>query len=241
MIDLEELKKKVFPYYKAISDLVHKPELEYSEDELNLMSVFYPKWGKKFGTNNNGILFFGRATDGNYGNENNAIDEKCLFGCTKEKAIENFDKPHELQSFNFSRGFFACLKAVSLRIYEGKEDWYDYVAWSDLFILNDKEEGNPSAKILNLQLDNCKKIFEEEIKLFSPKMVFLFTGEQWYKDFVSFTKPPIYTESWGGQYDVKVYLKDGIYYFATEHPGRKRYTELVDAIEIIYNKIKSAN
>lgn len=239
MIDLEELKKKVFPYYKTISDLAHKPELNYSEKQLNQMTVFYPKWGKKFGTDNNGIIFFGRATNGDYGDDNNAIDDYCLFGYGER--IENFNNPHELQSFDLSKCFLACLKATTLRIYEGQEDWYDYVAWSNLFILNDKKEGNPSPEILNLQLDYCKKIFEEEIKLFSPKIVFLFTGETWYKDFISFTKPPIYTESWGDQYDVKVYLKDGIYYFATEHPAHKRYTELVDAIEIIYNKIKCAN
>lgn len=64
------------------------------------------------------------------------------------------------------------------------EFWVEYIAWSNLYKVSPREEGNPNKKYRQKQLAACKKILKKELLELEPTHVLIMTGfDEWFSDF----------------------------------------------------------
>jgi hypothetical protein len=228
----KKLRTELLPYYKKILDNFTS---NISKEDIDHCAVFYTQWGKDFPTEpHKGIMFYGRATNG-WGDINNALEKECLFKEGGE--LSNFNSKRQIKwiedndnpSYNTNRSqMLSTIKKVSSYFY--KDNWFNYVAWSNLYKVAPDDQGNPNGQLCNLELQECKDIFRKEIELFSPKFVILLTGDSWYKDFLPEPEQkPIKEIDWGN-YTLSVYQSGKTYYLATEHPQGKPYSQLIEKL-----------
>ncbi len=217
----EILRKELKPLYE---DLL-KSVAEFDYDK----ATFCMQWGEDFPFEEHcGIMFVGRATNG-WVTECEDVD--VLFGDTEDAIFNRPDQMKWIESlsgntkgYNTNKSaFWRVIKAVTKEFYP--EPWYSHIAWSDVCKVAPWEGGNPNPPLYYAQLKDCKKIFETEIKILSPKVVVLFTGESWSTDFLRYLNGEQGTKSvckeyWSG-YECKVYQMNGVTYIRTEHPQGK--------------------
>ena len=87
--------------------------------------------------------------------------------------------------------FWRTIKKISIEYFREK-DWYNYIAWSNLYKLS-PEKGNPNANLQNIQRETCLKILDEEIKVLQPNyIIFLTSGwEDYYLQSIKVKKKRI--------------------------------------------------
>lgn len=130
--------------------------------------------------------------------------------------------------------FWAVIKQISQAFYP--DDWFKYVSWSNVCKAAPSKGRNPSDRVYNKTLRTNQKIFEAEIKFWSPQFIVLFTGGDWSrggdwsKDFLCHMNDGRMPEAkfdaiWDDEYPdrkLKVYEIDGVYYIVTLHPMGKK-------------------
>ncbi len=230
----EKIRTKLFQDYSKLINKINSIE----KDKASNYAILYTQWGKKYPTGpHKGIMFYGRSTNG-WGDEKNTLTaEDALF--QEGNNLANFNSKDQVKwiednnnpnyNTNLSQ-ILSLTKKVSRVIYPDK--WYNYVVWSNLYKVAPQEKGRPSDKLCNLEIEDCKNIFDKEVKIFSPKFVILSTGYNWYKDFLpgQFSQQaPIIKIHWGDYY-ISVYEEGGTYYLATEYPQGKPYSKLVEKL-----------
>ncbi|GAB6394121.1 MAG: hypothetical protein MdMp024_0433 [Bacteroidales bacterium] len=244
----EKLKTELMPLY---DELIKEA---YRDDDYH--SIFCMQWGKKFPQEKNeGILFVGRATNGwsdpsEHWGENQVTaekifndDENYLFACDDQmKWVE--DKWNNREGYNTKKSsFWRVIKDITKAFYP-QEDWYNYVAWSNVCKIAPSGGGNPDDESYYNQLPACQKILQKEIEVLSPKYVVFLTGWDWAKDFVSYlngNKEPEKSESiqWSDDYSADMYRIKDTTCIVSKHPERKPEENHISAIiEIISGKFK---
>ena len=190
--------------------------------------TFCAQWGSNFPTKDNtGILFVGRATNGWI---TTSEDIDVLFGNTDEAIFARSDQMEWVKDLEGDKpyntrksAFWRVIKRVSKQFYP--YDWYSNIAWSNVCKVAPNKGGNPSDPLYYAQLNDCQKILEKEIEIFSPHFVVMLTGEAWSRDYIIYLNKGeglkcIHTDSWDG-YNCKVYKIGDVYYIVSEHPQSK--------------------
>jgi hypothetical protein len=230
----EKLKAGLLPLFKELLD----------KNTFSDVCVFCMQWGKKFPKQENaGVLFVGKAVNG-WVNAETDID--VLFGKTTDRIfargdqmewVENLSGPNETYNTNKS-AFWRVIKKISQHLYP-KDEWFRYVAWSNLCKIAPSEGGNPNDPLYYEQLESCRKILEKEIEVLSPKFVVLLTSG-WEKDFLFYLNGNNHTSSiekveWDG-YETKLFKIKDVFYIASQHPQAKDETKHFDVIATLIDK-----
>lgn len=221
----KRLEKRIKPLYSNLIEKTRK--FQYPK------SFFCMQWGRFYPKmENTGILFIGRATNGWI---TDVDDIERLFGSSTDRIFNRGDQMQwvedcegNTQGYNSRRSaFWRVTKNISKEFYPN--NWSAHVAWSNICKVTPFEKGNPSDALYYEQIEICNKILKIEIELLSPKIIILFTAENWAKDFLCYLnndKAPISIKDkyWGqnNQYQLKVYLINGRTYILTEHPQGKK-------------------
>ena len=230
------LKEEFLPIYSVLLKNVASVKSE--------QCTFFPQWGANypFRVERCGLMVMGRACNGWH---SKSQDINILFGTSGESIFNRKDQMRWVETsagnksgYNTNRSaFWRVTKRIAQSFYP--DEWYSHVAWSNVCKVARWKGGNPSDKLYYAQLESCKKIFEAEIRLFSPKFVVMFTGKSWAIDFLMYLNDnyePISIKqlNWD-RYQCNVYYINGTFFIVTEHPQGKK--EAIHA-ECIINFIK---
>lgn len=207
--------------------------------------TFFPQWGEHFPMEEKcGILEFGRACNGWL---STSQDIDILFGNSEESIFNRRDQMKWVEDFAGNKegyntnksAFWRVTKQIAQCFYP--KEWYSYIAWSNVCKVAPWEGVNPNDALYYAQLQSSQKIFETEIRLLSPKVVVMFTGYNWARDFLKFfndNQEPksIMCKNWD-KYACNVYYIKGTYFIVTEHPQGKKEPPHVECIADIIKKI----
>lgn len=136
------------------------------EFDINKLSSFSAQVGLNYPEENNtGILFYGRAT--------NSWDD------WYHDSIEMI-----LQKQTY-RPIYDLMHHFSWEFY--KDNWFSHIAWSNICKVAPWKGGNPNNKLWDAQYPYLVEIIKHEVKLLSPSIVVLVTGntasERWDQPF----------------------------------------------------------
>ncbi|MBD5173775.1 MAG: hypothetical protein HDT08_03960 [Bacteroidales bacterium] len=233
-----ELAAKLKPFYQALIDEV--PEAK-SEEYIK----FCIQWGRLYPTEKNtGLMFYGRANNG-----------WVCFDTTVEDIFDPnnpdraFDRDDQMQwvdecagdtnGYNSNKSaFWRVIKNVSKAFYPNDE--LQHIVWSNLCKIAPDGQ-NPSDALYYAQLPSACEIMKTEIEFFSPRHVVLLTGEGWampfLKKILGTDEPTVVgSEIFGGsnEYEIKVYEKDNVFYYVSEHPqGKDESTHIESLVKLI--------
>ena len=247
--DIDQFKSQLIPIYNSLRDDCNR------DDNL---CPFLMQWGNRFPiTPNSGIIFYGRATNGWFG----TWDYDIFFSNNDEDRGWNRDNQMawvEEQWCNSEDGydtsksqFWSIIKGISTRFYG--DEWFKYVAWSNICKVAPYSQGNPSDKVFYSTLENNLKVFHTELDFWSPKYIVLFTDGikrdnkatiDWTSNYISslnngIVPSTIYDISWDSEnphIKIKVYKLDNRFIILSLHPqGRKVELHRDAIINIIEN------
>ncbi|MGL4982292.1 MAG: hypothetical protein ACRC4W_05510 [Treponemataceae bacterium] len=191
---------------------------------------FFVQVGEGYEQSKHRILFVGKATNGWHSTSRN-VDE--LFNQESKECINRVDQMRWLsnqkgETYNINKSaFWRLIRETVDAIEQPKEnDWYEYIAWSNLYKISPKL-GNPCPPLINKQRSACIKILEKEIQILKPKVVvFLTTG--WESHFLENCsllgelKSQYDTTKKLGNYEIKSKVINGITYIRSVHPQGKK-------------------
>lgn len=203
---------------KMYADLLNKV------DENIVTYPFFLQVGREYYNANKKILFVGKSVNGWI---TNSKDVDKLFGDDEKYQIVNRKDQlkwvNDLASskdYNTNKSsFWRLIRGVSIEVLNSS-NWYDYIAWSNLYKLS-PSKGNPNNALQRLQREDCVTILNEEIKLLNPDLVvFLTSGwEEFYTSSLNLTQ--ICEENWNGKYKLKSTYYNGIKMIFSVHPQGK--------------------
>ena len=247
--NINELKSQLLPLYVALRDVCNADEK---------LCPFLMQWGNEFPTNQNeGIIFYGRATNGWFG----TWDFDIFFSDDNEDRGWNRDDQMiwaEKQWYDSEDGyvtsksqFWSIIKGVSTRFYG--DEWFNYVAWNNICKAAPCSQGNPSDAVFYNTLKDNIKIFHAELDFWSPKYIVLLTDGirrddktkiDWSSDFITSLSIPhvpqlINEVIWDNERQyikIQVYKIGERYIILSLHPqGRKVDLHKDAIIKIIEN------
>lgn len=228
--DINKLKSELITIYTALLN-------DCNADKK--LSPFLMQWGNKFPINQNeGIIFYGRATNGWFGTWDFDIffsnDDKDR-GWARDDAMQWVEEQwieSEDGYITSKSQFWRIIKEVSSRFY-GNE-WFQYVAWSNICKVAPSSKGNPSDSIFYKTLEQNVRIFHTELDFWSPKYIVLFTDGikrdnktiiDWTSYFIESldrnTPQPIFEVIWDNTkpyLKIKVYKLGDRYFIISIHP-----------------------
>lgn len=244
--NIELLKNKLLPIYFDFSN-------RYANNKE--LCPFLMQWGSKFPTiKNNGIIFYGRATNG----WNSTWDYDIFFSDNHKDSAWNKNTQWIYDSdidYNYHKSqFWSIIEGISMHIYG--QEWYDYVACSNICKVAPNSAGNPSNKIFYDTLENNIKIFNIELDFWSPKYVVLFTDGirkdaktviDWTSCFIKSlnnnTMPKLsYELSWDEEkpdMKIRIYKLGEMYIIQSVHPQGQKVDLHKDAIINIIERIEN--
>ena len=225
-MDENLIKQELFPLYQEL----------LSKKTFEDICAFCIQWGENFpSAKNEGILFIGKAVNKWISKE---TDVNILFGDDEKDKI--FARDDQIQwvderRYDKASAFWSVIKKTTQNFYP-KEDWYSYVAWSNLWKLAPFKGGNPNVSLRDEQFDTCKKILEKEIEIFSPKFVVMLTSG-WETDFLYFLNSSNHPQSeltikwWSTyEYETRLYKINDVAYIVSPHPQGKKADPHVEAV-----------
>lgn len=227
----DPLEKSLYPLYE---DMVKNNKYEKT-------SLFCMQWGKYF-PEKNGLLFVGKAANG-WVKIKDINDVKDAFNTVFARTDQmEWVKNLEGKKMNHHEGdddyntkqsaFWRVVKNISKK-YTKKDDWYSYVAWSNLYKISPETGGNPNMALRKKQLPDCREILKKEIEILKPKYVILFTSG-WEKDFLWYLQngqtSHLKKITWAGKYEAKLYKIKDVTYITSVHPQGKPEEEHIKTI-----------
>ncbi|MCF7939388.1 MAG: hypothetical protein K9L68_12380 [Spirochaetales bacterium] len=221
-------------YGKLMTDVA-----DYTED----ICPFFIQIGKKYFSAPKRLLFVGKATNGWVTNER---DVTKLFDLKNPDRIVNrhdqMEWVHDLEGVNENyntkkSAFWRVIKNVSLDIL-GKEDWYNYISWTNLYKIAPWEGGNPGGYLQQLQKEACISILNEEQEAIKPDaVIFLTSGwESFYLESIGLKKSKNRVKSWSG-YSSTYQIHKDVLYIQSHHPQGKPEVEHKDGLLKILRKV----
>ena len=215
-------------------------------DAKNYVNDIYPFFiqvGKEYYNDNKRCLFIGKSVNGWVTNSRNVeklfdqkYEDKIVNRHDQVKWVSDLESSNEIYNTKKS-SFWRVIKRVALE-YCKKEDWYNYIAWSNLYKLSPKK-GNPNAFLQNIQKETGIKILNEEIKVLKPKYIIYLTSgwEKFYLDSIGLNFKNNKKISWDGYNTYYQEFKD-VNFIQSKHPQGKNEDLHVQAILKILNKNK---
>jgi hypothetical protein len=211
---------------------------EYTED----ICPFFIQVGKKYHTAPTKILFIGKATNRwvttdrdieKLFDQNNP--DRIVNRDDQLEWIKNLEGPNDVYNTKKS-AFLRIIKSISLE-YSGKEDWYNHIAWTDLYKISPWEGGNPNAKLQKLQRETCISILNEEINILKPDvLIFLTSGwENFYLESIKIPQKMNKKKTWN-KYESYFQKFNDVLYIQSHHPQGKNEGEHKDAVVNILRK-----
>lgn len=240
----EKLKEALRPIYdKLLKDnsinqlqqIIRKDTQEYVYEYACMAPFVGDKFSK---AENNGIIYYGRATNGWQSSVKSDFDEIYDKGFINEKGENGY-----FEYIFENKSAFLRVAGKVFNEYYG-DDWYNHVTYSNLCKVA-PHSGNPNNSVYEAQNKYVTKIFKEEIKTLSPKFVVLFVGKSWAKDFLRYINDdkepqPLETIEWDKDYEysLSVYKIGEVYYLVSEHPQGKKENLHAEAILSVFEKYK---
>ena len=217
---------------------------------------FFIQEGKNFQNSDKKILFVGKSVNGwvtdstdidilFYGDSEgkgkivNRTDEMSWVVNTVKRP--NAKKKNVIPCKNSS--FWRLIHFVTQTLLSKDEsnEWYDYIAWSNLYKISPKN-GNPTEEMKKLQQEVCCKILDKEIEVLQPKfVVFLTSGwEKFYINHLALNLSSFSSVTWEKKnYKIKHQTSLGITYILSQHPQGKPEKTHGNKIAEIINLIES--
>lgn len=223
-----KLKESLYPLYEKLAEIDKK--IEYQ--------TFCAQWGEKYKTG--GLLFVGRAVNDW---QTDCRDTELLF---KEDGNEDqiFARPDQMKWVEDKNEcsksqFWRVIKCVSQGVLDKTTDWYDHIAWSDLYKLAPLKS-NPSKSLCEKQEPLCYEIFKCELAVLRPKVVIMLCGVDWYDNFlcsVNGDNEPLTLEEreWDG-YKIIVYKIGETVFIGTVHPQGKSEKSHIEILSTLIKK-----
>ena len=206
-----------------------------SSHEGESISTYEMQVGNKFPQEpNSGIIFYGRSCNG--------WDRSCPNGIEDNRKIYDMSI---MEKDSSKRPFLQLCKLISNNFYE--DNWYEYIAWSNITKLVFCSGGNPTEELWQEQLDYLPLILKKEIEIMSPQIVIFVVGDSVkkgyetpiYQAFPQLRKKKSYSIKWGEykRYDVSYPLTCSSYeldekvFIFTDRPEHQKYMkEHINAI-----------
>ena len=183
---LEEDIKKLRPYYESLCEKFTK---EYVK--------FFPQVGKfYFNGNHKKIMIIGKACNswveaGNSNNIENLFNpdgtgivnrpdqmEWVKNDWSRNRYDENGKKLYSTsysKFWTFSKKVVSTLLSHDLKL-DNDLDYFDYIAWSNLYKVSPCQGGNPNQDDCDKQVEICTDIFKAELEILKPDFIFFFTS-----------------------------------------------------------------
>jgi hypothetical protein len=130
----------------------------------NKLCVFFPQVGKNYFDMEDKILFIGKSVNSWVTNE---LDIEKLFDYKNSERIinrddeifwvERNDNPHYNSN---TSAFWRLIKKITIKHFK-ENDWYNKIAWTNLYKVSPWEGGNPDAFLKKLQSNLCIKILNK--------------------------------------------------------------------------------
>lgn len=101
-----------------------------------------------------------------------AVCEKNRYAFFEENKKENYDTVARSAFWRTTR----TVSRVLIGFPEDEENWYERIAWANLFPVAPSEGGNPSGKLISSQRSVAKKILKTTIDAYQPTHILFETG-----------------------------------------------------------------
>ena len=251
----EEDIKKLRPYYELLCK-------EFSKGYVK----FFPQVGAEyFNGNHKKIMIVGKACNG-WVEAGKSNDIEMLFkdgsGIVNRQDQMDWVKaawPRNIHDENgkklystsrsafwtFSRKLASILLAHDLKL-DNDLDYFDYIAWSNLYKVSPCQGGNPNQDDCDKQVEICTDIFKAELEILKPDFVFFFTSglefsPVWQSKVFDIKRKPFETE-WQNttktykiiSYSAKIEDKQAVF-IHTQHPQGKPFDSHWNAMKKMLN------
>lgn len=208
---------------------------------------FFVQTGSKYEKSNPKILFVGKSVNGWVTDSTNLED---LFDESNSERIVNrhdqlswvndLEGPNEIYNTNKS-SFWRLIKQISVQVLNNNE-WYNYIAWSNLYKLS-PEKGNPNSWLQNIQRKHCIDILNEEIRVLNPNIVIFLTSywEYFYLNAIGLDLNNNKSISWN-DYTLKYQVFKNRLFIQSMHPqGKSESLHIIAIIKCIKRNITIAS
>jgi hypothetical protein len=209
--------------YSKMLEIFH----EGYRDRNGTVALFWPVVGKNYQKSK--ILFVGRAGNSSWGW--NEVDVSELSSESIEDAkngIKNWMKEWNIvdncpmswlyhnreiwlrpdtrdRGYNWTQSRFWQVICGVLRArwnLDNDSPWWSYCAWTNLYKIAPAEGGNPSARMIRAQREQCLELLKQELSVLCPTNVVIVTGIGWAEPFLqnlqyNYTKLNGYVEAKG--------------------------------------------
>lgn len=176
---------ELFELYQKLLEKIYVDKELYGEDELTLWSSCV---GKDY---NNKLMVVGRAGNGGiiYLDKNKSEYKDQAFVLFKEQFYNGLQWVIDRWGVNDGKyntkksAFWRLSRRLSEELIEKNDFVINKIVYSNLYKISNYEGGNPSNKLMDVQLDICRKILLKEMELYKPEIVVFFTGlgmAQWF-------------------------------------------------------------
>lgn len=204
----------------------------YKED----ICTYAVQVGKKYHVAPKRLLFIGKATNG-WVTKDREIEK--LFNLNNPDRIMNrhdqMEWVHNLEgkknTYNTNKSaFWRLVKNVSLE-FLNKDDWYNYISWSNLYKVAPWEGGNPNNFLRKQQRETCISILNEELKILKPDAVLFLTSgwESFYLESIGLSESNNIVHTWT-DYSSSYQKYNDILFIQSYHPQSKPEQEHVYAL-----------
>lgn len=175
-------------------DLYQDMKQHFKEHSL---STLVPMMGLRYKSQTVKLMVIGRALNGWFKQDMDCTDQcskyvkDAMEMLTREDRFAWMENKEE-NGNAIIRPFWNYTKDVlkQLRNCDDIEaDWYETIAWANLFPISFNEAGNPSNALKYAQFPAAQKLLQEQIKYFSPTYVLIISG---WKDWFAIQKSKKY-------------------------------------------------
>jgi hypothetical protein len=156
----------------------------------------YPMKGTQY---NGRLMVIGRAVNG--WEDSEWIPEELIDPSNRNQYLTNLLLPSTTEgtcplewvkkSWGNNEGGYNSKKSAFWRVVyrvmcglDSEEDWSSRIVWSNLYKIAPAKGGNPSARLINLQMEKSIQLIKEEIILWKPENILFLTGLNWSSPFI---------------------------------------------------------
>jgi hypothetical protein len=164
--------------YKQLIEKLYTQKTTYRETK---MCVFNAKKGKDY---NGKLMIVGRAVNG-WGDPTKYIDKNAAQNLVFVESVLDYLENNTTNyieentpTYNHNNSAFTRLKReLAARIVQCKKSEANHsIVWSNIYKVSPHDKGNPSPKLMELQLPHCINILKMEIEYYQPEVIIFLTS-----------------------------------------------------------------
>ncbi len=223
-----DLRTALYPLYERLQQI----------DAEQAYSTFCVQWGSRY--RKGGVLFVGRAVNGWITDDR---DTATLFRPGDQSQIFARDDQMrwvERENICARSAFWRVVGGLSRHLTGDSTDWYERIAYSNLYKLAPSSGENPSNSLCGRQYEVCAEILRREIEVLAPSAVVLLCGIGWYYDFLCDLNGEADPEcidqrTWSGG-AINVYRIGNTVYIGGDHPQGKDERAYIETLTAFFPK-----